>query len=165
MREFSLSFTPISIRPPSFTSHHCLIQLRFMEFTISSAASISGYIIEFMPTEVKKSLCSGAMYSYESTRATVFFAPNLLASMQHVMLRDSSSITPTTRSAFPAPASFNVAIDVGEAFIVIMSKLYSTLARRSSLVSTSTMSWCSRDRSFARCVPTTPAPAMRIFIC
>lgn len=84
--------------------------------------------------------------------------------MQQVMFFISSGVTAMNKSAFAVPASFSPLMDVGLALSVIRSTLSATLASFSSLSSTRVMFWFSLASSWARWVPTAPAPAMMIFM-
>ena len=84
--------------------------------------------------------------------------------MQHVILCASSGVTPMKRSALPTSALLRVSMDEGESQMVSISKFDPMPSRRSGLSSMSVISWRSREKSFAKWVPTAPAPAIMIFI-
>jgi hypothetical protein len=97
-------------------------------------------------------------------RATVFLAPNPEASMHAVMFWLSLGVTAINKSALAVPASFKPEMEVGEMFTVIRSKLFPNFPNLSSFSSIRMMSCFSFASSFAKCVPTAPAPAMMIFM-
>ena len=100
------------------------------------------------------------MYSALSTRATDLWAPSFLASMQHVMLRLSSGVTPMKRSAPLTLASCNKEMEPGEPHSVRISTHEATLLRRFCCSSMRVTSWPSLKRSLAKWLPICPAPAI-----
>ena len=117
-----------------------------------------------MPSEVKKSRFAGFRYSALSMRATVFLAPRLWASMEHVRFFVSEGVTAMNRSACGVPASFRPLMLVGETFRVIRSSPSLMAASLALSSSSRTMSWFSFVSRAARWLPTAPAPAMIIFM-
>ena len=87
-------------------------------------------------------------------------AANMLAAILVV----SSGVTLINKSAFLIPASSNSLIDVGLPTIGRISILEFVKFKRSSLGSIKMMSCFSCDNILAKCVPTSPAPAIMIFI-
>ena len=122
--------------------------------------------MESTPICWKRSRYWGIMYSAVSTRAIVFRAPSVCASMQQVMLRVSSGVTAMKRSHWWTPPSLSPLMEVGDTLSVMMSRSLELRRREvfSGLSSMRMMSWSSLERSAARCEPTAPAPAMTIFI-
>ena len=76
----------------------------------------------------------------------------------------SSGVTLTNRSAFLIPASSRSRMDVGLPTIGRISMLEFVKFKRSSFGSIRIISCFSCDNIFARWVPTSPAPAIIIFI-
>ena len=97
-------------------------------------------------------------------RATVFLAPRLVANMQAVIFWLSLGVTAMNKSAPATPASLRPEIEVGDTLTVIKSKLLPIRPNFSSSSSIKMISCFSLERSFARWVPTAPAPAMMIFM-
>ena len=99
-------------------------------------------------------------------RAVAFLLPNFLASMALTIFTscESEGLTAMKRSAVPTPASFRTWIDEGLPRTVMMSALalrYSSLSLSASMT---VISFDSLLSILARCDPTSPAPAMTIFI-
>ena len=146
--------------PPPKSSQYCRVQGRRMAATISLAAKISGQIMELTPIFWKSSLLRGRRYSWLLMRAKVLRAPRLLASMQAVMLVDSSVVTLTKRWASRTSAFSRSCSEVGLPTMGRISMPVLAKAKFSSLGSRRMMSWRSRESIFARWRPTSPAPAM-----
>ena len=97
-------------------------------------------------------------------RAKVFFAPIFAANKQAVMFVDSSGVTPIKKSASFISTSIKSFREVQDPVIVIISRLEPRKLSFSLSASMSTTSWFSADNSFAKCVPTAPAPVITILI-
>ena len=116
------------------------------------------------PSCEKNSCSSGAIYSALSIFATVFLAPSAFANTHEFMFLLSSGVTAMNKSAFSAPAFFSASMLVDDASIVRMSTSEPICEKRSSSVSITTMSSCSRESSRARWQPMAYAPDIMIFM-
>ena len=107
---------------------------------------------------------SGLRFSIVLTRAMTFLAPSFLAIIPVSRLICSSCSTAIMRSAFFTLARCNTAVDVESPVMVIRSLCDSIIFSSSSCGSTMVMLWLLRTKASAKCIPTSPSPAITMFI-
>ena len=117
--ESPCNLTPISNKPPLWSSPQYLAQLWYSATAISCAAMFSGYIRKSAPTSLRIAPLSGLRNSLLSILATVFFAPSLFAIAQLVILRVSYGVTAIYRSALDTPTSLRLLNEDVDPFHVI----------------------------------------------
>ena len=150
-------------RPP-LKSKNSVATVLLSRLVISLAAMRSGHTISSTPRSRNISRCLGASSSALVIRATVFLAFSFLAKMQVTRLILSSWSTERKRSHPPTPASCRT---WGEVLSPVMVSRSVSLSRRfssSECGSTTVILWSSSVSDCARWTPTSPSPAMIIFI-
>ena len=110
--------------PPSNSSISVAAVL-LIRFTVSCAASSSGYIIKSIPSSLKLTSESFERYSAFAMRAIVLFAPIFFASIAAVIFTSSDDVTATNKSASFVLASFKIPKEVAEPVIVNISTIES----------------------------------------
>lgn len=113
---------------------------------------------------MKTSLLLGFRYSSLSIRAMDFLAPNFFAITADRILVFSSGDTAIKRSHCLISHFSSTSNDVISPSMASTSAVAVSSSRRLALSSTAVISWYSCESMVARWLPTSPAPAIIIFI-
>ena len=159
----SRRMTYMASRPP-LKSKNSVATLLLRRLVISLAAMRSGHTSSSTPRSRNISRCLGVRSSALVMRATVFLALSFLARMQVTRLMLSSWSTERKRSQSATLASMSTCGEVLSPVMVRRSLSLSRRLRSSECGSTTVMLWSSSESDFARWTPTSPSPAMMIFI-